>query len=409
MLDPITLLTVIYYGILAIPLIAFYSLYKVQTREKERLLIQYGGSVFVLFVFILIAFRPIGHEGFTDTQMYMDWFFGSKFQNKLETKDIGFGLLIYFSSKVLDVRMFFVLCTLISFGLFYWVSKMIAGQRWFLFFFGCMISLYFWNHQVFTIRQGIASAFFLAAMLQKRVMMTLLLCILSVSFHKSFLLPLVGLGIVSFYSNFRFYLLLWICSIPVSFFFGSEFGEMLSPLLPADIRYYYLPKTGNQLLLQDFRWDVILYSSMFLLVPLYVRSSDIKYRKIVNLYLLTNLFTILLIWPVEGFFHRFGYLSWFLTPLLIYYPILKGQNKINYKNYFVVILFFYTLILLYIGVKIYTQNFKFVPDPASPTSSVLQTNKNNELAEIDRCCSYKHNQLYTEFSTIFDDAHLFPI
>lgn len=362
MLDSITLFTIIFYASILVPIFGIFSLAQSYSIGKENFVLNYLGPFYILFVFLLIAFRPIGVDGFTDTAMYMEWFSKSKLNNQIQTKDIGFGMLIFLTSKIVSVRVFFVICTLMSFGTIYYISRIVAGKFWFLFFLGEMISLYFWNHQVFTIRQGIASLFFLAGLFQKRFHMTLLLCLLAISFHKSFLLPFFCYFLITIFNKTNFYIALWVFSIPISYFYGHEIGAFLSNILPEETRRYYFPNTADTLIFENFRWDVILYSSIFIILPLFYKIKDEKYLNFYNLYVLTNLFTILLIWPTDRFIHRFAYLSWFLSPVIIYYPLFQNKNLISFYKYFKTIIVFYILIVVYLSLKVYKQNFKFVPD-----------------------------------------------
>ena len=139
----------------------------------------------------------------------------------------------------------------------------------------------------------------------------------------------------------------------------------MSTVLPEETRLYYFPYTADNLVFANFRWDVILYSSIFVIMPLFYKIKDEKFLNFYNLYLLTNLFTILLVWPTGGFIHRFAYLSWFLSPVIIYYPLFFNKKVPSFKKYFKTIIVFYVLIVVYLSLKVYKQNFKFVPDQAA--------------------------------------------
>ncbi len=359
-MDVITFFTVVFYSSLLFPILAIIPLFKSTNKKIINLVTDYLGPAYVILVFLLIAFRPLGPSGFSDSEMYIHWFNEAKFKNIFPTKDVGFGLLIYLTSKILTVRMFFVLCTVLSFGILFWVSKTIAGRYWFFFFLGCMASLYFWNHQVFTIRQGLASIIFLAGLFQKRYFLTILLFLVAVSFHKSFLLPFICYFIVHFYPKTPVYLVCWVLAIPVSYFFGHQIGELVSIYLPEDVRYYYRHQGLSSI--QTYRWDVVFYSFLFILIPFGYRSLDQRYSRIYNLYILTNIFVLLFLQFTGGFIHRFAYLSWFLSPVLLYYPLFKNKIKFSFQKYFWILIFFYFLIIVYLTIKIYNQDYKFIPD-----------------------------------------------
>lgn len=360
MLDSITLFTIIFYSSLSLPILGVFLLSKYHSIEKEKLFLLYFGGAFIFFIFLLIAFRPIGYLGFTDTQMYIIWFNNSKTDDIIETKDLGFGLFTYLFAKIGSLRFFFIGCALLSFGTLFWISRYVTKRYWFLFFLGVMVSLYFWNHQVFTMRQGIASLLFITALFQRKLFFKFLFFLLAVSFHKSFLLPVFCYFIVIAYNKTNFYITLWLLSIPISYFFGNRLTELFSENLFPGIKYY-LPENISVRNFSEFRWDVVIYSAIFIVFPYYYKFSDHKYKIIFHLYLLINAFTILLIWSTEGFIHRFVYLSWFLTPFLVYYPLFKQKNLFNFAQYFKILLLFYLLVLSYVGLKIYNQGFRFIP------------------------------------------------
>ena len=83
-----------------------------------------------------------------------------------------------------------------------------------------------------------------------------------------------------------------------------------------------------------FRWDFVLYSVM----PIYLAYIVIIKREIydklyiilINTYIFSNSFWIMVINSLNS--NRFAYLSWFMYPIVIAYPLLKleiwpDQNK----------------------------------------------------------------------------------
>ncbi len=74
-----------------------------------------------------------------------------------------------------------------------------------------------------------------------------------------------------------------------------------------------------------FRWDFLLYSSMPILIgayTLFVRKIyNNTYLILLGTYMYANSFWILVI---RGLFsNRFAYLSWFIYPIVLAYPILN--------------------------------------------------------------------------------------
>ena len=74
-----------------------------------------------------------------------------------------------------------------------------------------------------------------------------------------------------------------------------------------------------------FRLDFILYSIMPIIMVWYVtikrNFKDLTYHIIATTYILANAFWIMVIRSEQS--NRFAYLSWFLYPLVIAYPLLR--------------------------------------------------------------------------------------
>jgi hypothetical protein len=93
-----------------------------------------------------------------------------------------------------------------------------------------------------------------------------------------------------------------------------------------------------------FRWDFLLYSSapvaMIWYVTYYRRFSDPEYTAIANAYLLSNAFWIMVI--RAAFSNRFAYLSWFIYPMVIAYPLLRMNIWKDQDRKTTIILFLYS-------------------------------------------------------------------
>ena len=77
--------------------------------------------------------------------------------------------------------------------------------------------------------------------------------------------------------------------------------------------------------LSGFRVDFIIYSIMPIIMAWYVtikrNFKDLPYHTIATTYILANAFWIMVIRSEQS--NRFAYLSWFLYPIVIAYPLLR--------------------------------------------------------------------------------------
>jgi len=365
-LDIITQNTIIFYLSLLIPIVAIFILSNNWSIGIEKFVLQYLSAAYLVFIVILIGFRKIGVDGFADTQMYINWFNDSQLRGIINTKDIGFGLWTYLLSYFVGVRLFFFLCTLLSFFLLIWVSFKVAREQWLLMILGFMVSLYFWNNEVFTIRQGLASNFMLVAIFSRPKYAKVFFSLLAISFHLSFAITAFAFLIVSHFKNSKFYFFAWLLILLVSSAFNNQIFLTLSKILQNERLTYYLGMDMHSNL--NFRWDVVLFSLVFICIGFYNIifkgfNKDNSYRLIINLFIFSNLFLLLL--GKSNIMHRFAFLSWFLIPLIVFYPILKNKLLFTYSRYLVTLGVMYIFILTYTFYKIYTQNMKFVPDVAN--------------------------------------------
>lgn len=360
-MDDITVYTIVFYISLLVPILCIIWLSFNYSNNAEKIILQYLGGGYILFVFLLIAFRPIGNIGFTDSQMYINWFNNSKYNNIVNTKDIGFGLLIFFCSKIMTVRMFFIFCTIISFVLILIISFKIAKEKYFLFVLTFFLLIYFWNHQVFTIRQGLAGMLFLLGVLNFQKNIKFIFCLLAISFHKSFLLPVLCFYFVNNFINSTCYLCFWFLVMILCYFFGQNSSWLIYRIqeYSPQIDFYF-----NELS-YFFRWDIVAYSFIFILVGAYYKYykkyDEYFYTMVYNLYVFSNTL-IMVIHPfLDGFVHRFAYLSWILIPFIVFMPIFKRKESgFNYISYSLGLISFYIFIFVYTFCKIKAQDGYYV-------------------------------------------------
>jgi hypothetical protein len=331
--------SLIYYIVLIFAVIIVFVDANTDLFYKYRNSFKYFQFFFVAFCVLLIGFRPAGANGYLDTKMYIDLFQYTKENHELEyPKDMGFDYSMLFTSYFLNYRGFFLLCSLTSFVILFFTSKIINQKSWFLFFLATCSSLYFFDYQVYTIRQGLACAFALLAFVHPKKYIKIPFLIASVLFHKSLLLPVIGyLGCSLIYNGTLLYVIMWICSIPISYFSGHWWEFFFAKFLKNDERTLYLTKFSTNstwLLRTGFRVDILLFNFLFVLVGIYyiwiLKINDKVYQTIFNVYLVCNVIIILVIRANN--IHRFAYLVWFLIPVLLLYPLLIKENDTTQKT-----------------------------------------------------------------------------
>ena len=154
------------------------------------------------------------------------------------------------------------------------------------------------------------------------------LCFLAFNIHRSSLLPIAAMVLTWFYRKPRTMYYFWVASIFVSLVAGGAVSNFFASLGFDDrISSYFVmdDEDAQQFSRTGFRWDFLLYSFMPLWIAWYAifkrRMCDMTYLILFGMYVYSNAFWIMVI--RSSFSNRFAYLSWFLYPVVLAYPMLR--------------------------------------------------------------------------------------
>lgn len=192
-------------------------------------------------------------------------------------------------------------------------------------------SLSFFSFAVNGLRNGLACHFVLwglACLLDDRRVAGCVLCLVAIGIHRSTLLPVAAIVAALFLlKNPLVAIGIWVASIVASLLVGNtvtgllaatSFDARMSSYTAAGVDMSEFSGTG-------FRWDFLCYSAVPVVMMWYVfavrRLEENWYRVISVVYCLGNAFWIMVI--RTSFSNRFAYLSWFLYPIVIAYPLLN--------------------------------------------------------------------------------------
>lgn len=172
---------------------------------------------------------------------------------------------------------------------------------------------------------------------------------MALGIHRSSLLPIMA-AIASQYAikDTKNALRFWVASIAISlvagplmeqFFASLGFDDRMTTYTQIDesVKEATFSKTG-------FRWDFFLYSVfpviMIWYVTKYRRFNDKTFHVLAITYLLANSFWLMVI--RAAYSNRFAYLSWFIYPLVIAYPLLRMNLWKDQDRRTALTLFFYS-------------------------------------------------------------------
>ncbi|MGL4993841.1 MAG: EpsG family protein [Bacteroidales bacterium] len=284
----------------------------------------------LLFVLTMIGLRPL-YWIFTDMYSYSSMF--NDYVNNPETikweEDFIFDKYNRLLALTKSELLFFFTTTLIYIGGIYRFSTRVFGKYRYAALLMAVTSMSFFAYGVNTIRAGMAASLVLVGLSYlDNLKKALPILLIAAGVHTSMLLPIAAIGISYFFPKTKIIMLGWIASIGLSSMLGGWFETYFSSLGFDDDRLadYLLAEQSEELFAYTgFRWDFLLYSSVPVIMGWYVvvkrGISDRFYLIILNSYLIANSFWILVI--RANFSDRFAYLSWFLMPFVIIYPLLK--------------------------------------------------------------------------------------
>jgi len=306
--------------------------------KSQSMIYQRSNNV-VIFIYILLFVLILGYRPnwvmFGDSVYYVhtyNLYANNLVDFSLEKKEWIFGGMMYYCSRIMDYRGFFLIVECLYVFPVLWACKKFVPNHFLLMFLVCMGAFSFYTYAYNGIRNGMACSLIIAALacLNKKwgyKIIAALLCYLAFNIHRSTALPIVCILATFFVKDTRLILGWWIASIFLSlvaggpieaFFSGLGFDDRMQGYSSANIDASAFSSTG-------FRWDFLLYSMMPILLGYYVvikrKIWDKNYLLLLHTYILCNSFWVMMI--RASYSNRFAYLSWFLYALVLIYPCLK--------------------------------------------------------------------------------------
>lgn len=310
---------------------------------------------FLLLVTIFfIGFLPVPWKVGGDRAVYAELFNTLQSRSQL---DIHNDFLFYTVAELFSLfstyTFFFVFVAGIYCYSRYHFAKKMVPQYTYLMLLMFFSSFAFYAYGTNTLRAGLAISFLLTATSYwKKEVFFYPLLIIAWFIHGSVIIPIVALLLAKFFNKPHLYLLGWCVSLIVSFISGNFFEQIFARFTNDARSFYLLVDVNNTAYHIGFRWDFILYSLFGVIIGWYylfkIKLKSSFYSFIYSAYLIANSFWILVI--RSNFSDRFAYLSWFLYPIILIYPLLvvpiwKKQNLRVATIIFINALFTYSLFL----------------------------------------------------------------
>lgn len=343
---PVEIYTATYYLVLSITiLLSILPLFfKKDIESFPKINLYVGTFLILILVLAFIGFRDpyASSKYFGDTIQYTSTYNQLDNATYGEKKDIGFYSLMVLCKSLMNIQSFYILCSLL-----YVIPVYYTFRKWFkeYAFFALILfvsSMSFWGFGVNGIRNGLATSLFIFALgFQGKIVITISLMVLSITFHSSLMLPFIAYLLTLKLTNTKILIKVWIFSVVISFFIGNQIEALLGDFFISSgftddkrLDTYFSNEIDGEIADKRYRFDFIVYSGIPIAIGYFYKYkllfNSIIYDRIFNLYLVANTVWVFLIYL--AFTNRMAYLSWFLIPVVLVYPILVDKSILTKKS-----------------------------------------------------------------------------
>lgn len=318
-------------------LLSFFQYVSCVRMNNLRLLYARKSNVFVTLLTVLfiliVGLRPVSFA-FGDTGNYAQIYY--LFQAGYRVYDSSspewlFDWLMAQCAPIMDVKGFFLIVEIGYAGLMYWACRRLIPNNLLLAMLFCFGAFSFFTFGTNGIRNGLACSFVLLALSfvggnKREKIIAGALCFAAYHIHHSTVLPILCMVVSLFYKNTKMIYLFWFGSIVISAVAGGAMESLFTGLGFDDRLDNYLTDREDDYLFSHtgFRWDFLLYSAMPIWLGWYVvmkrKIYNRTYLLLLHTYIMSNAFWVMLI--RAAYSNRFAYLSWFMYPIVLAYPLL---------------------------------------------------------------------------------------
>ena len=300
----------------------------------------YGSALFLSIVLILfLGLRPVSHH-FGDTVNYARTYANLQYglsEYDPDASDKLFYWIMNKASKIMSVNAFFLIIEIGYIGCTLWACKRLMRNNVLIALLINLAAFSYYSYGINGIRNGLACSIMLVAFSyivgsKNDKIIAAILSFCAYNIHHAMALPILMMVVSTFVlpkfkNSFKLTVAFWILSIVLSLAVGDSLEAFFANLGFDDrLNTYITSEEDNEMFSNvGFRWDFLLYGMMPIILGWHVvvkkRVSDKTYLMLLNTYVLCNSFWVMLI--RASYSNRFAYLSWFIYPMLLAYPLLK--------------------------------------------------------------------------------------
>ncbi|MBR1626435.1 MAG: EpsG family protein [Bacteroidales bacterium] len=290
---------------------------------------------FCVLLTFFMGFRPVSIY-FMDTVNYANIFENMKESpwkpSSSDDEWMFYSLMYLFAHNDLSVNSFFFVIEILYILPMLWACRRFSQNNSALLMLCCLGAFSFFTYGVNGIRNGVALSMVMLALTyisgnKSSKIFCAVLCFIAIGFHKSSALPILAMIGTFIYRKPKFMFYFWGASIIISLASGGAVSSLFEGLGFDDRLDDYITGQGysGQFSSVGFRWDFLLYSFMPVLLGWYIIFKrgfyNRNYLLLLGTYIYSNAFWVMVI--RSEFSNRFAYLSWFLYPIVLLYPLLS--------------------------------------------------------------------------------------
>lgn len=317
---------------------------KINTLSGRTLILRDNNNRFFLwyvFLFVIIVgLRPVSNA-FGDTVNYASsyWMMADGYAKAEDMKsDWLFNNIMYwFATHGFDIMWFFLLVEILYVVPMVMACKRLSSNSFVLLLLFCFTAFSFYSYGVNGIRNGMACSLVTLAITylqgdKRDKIICGVLCFFAYNIHHSTALPILAMLYSNYFSKPKHMFYLWVASIGISLVMGGVVENIFAGLGFDDRMSSYIAGQEDEEAMAQFsntgfRWDFLLYSVMPIWLGWYLvfqrKIFNSTYMLLLGTYVYSNAFWVMLI--RSAFSNRFAYLSWFLYPIVLAYPLIKFE------------------------------------------------------------------------------------
>lgn len=316
------------------------------------------GAIIICIIFILfLGTRPISAV-FADMPLYYGLYnrWSGPFEFNWDTTNLLFdNLEVFLASIHFDPTLHYIMFAAIYYGCILVAAKKMFPDHITLAFLCYCAAFSTFSYCVNGYKAGSAAAFFLVALAYRdNLKISIPFVLISWGFHHSMQLPVVAFVATQIYSKPKFYYYIWYACALISILHITWFQSFFAGLTDEQGAGYLLSSSADQGFTEaykgGFRLDFWLYSAMPVFVGWWavnkLEIEDKFYNRLLSMYILVNSVWLLCIYA--SFTNRIAYLSWFMYPFVLLYPLFYeqfGEKRNQYIKYAVSLHLAFTLFM----------------------------------------------------------------